>query len=73
MKYGYLGRKIIKNKASTAFVVIPDVNTTIEMSGNGDEFKVEEGIAFSPIYHMSVSKTLSKGGLKTCLKLKKAN
>ena len=73
MKYGYLGRKIIKNNASTAFVVIPDVNTIVEMSGNGDEFKVEEGIAFSPIYHLSVSKTLSKGGLKTCLKLKKVN
>ena len=73
MKYGYLGRKIINNNASVAYVNIPDVQTTIEMRGNGDEFKVEEGIAFSPIYHMSISKTLSKGGLKTCLKLKKAN
>ena len=73
INYSYLGRKVSKANASKAFVTIPDVCTSIEMSGNGDNFLVEEGIAFSPIYHLEVSKTLSKGGLKTCLKLKKAN
>ena len=73
MQYKYLGRKVIRNNANKAFVNIPKVNTVIEMSGDVDLFKVEEGIAFSPIYHLALQKTLSKGGIKTCLKLAKAN
>ena len=67
------GRKIIKENAQKAYINIPKVNTIIEMSGDVDLFKVEEGIAFSPIYHLALQKTLSKGGIKTCLKLAKAN
>ena len=73
MQYKYLGRKVIRNNANKAFVNIPKVNTVIEMSGDVDLFKVEEGIAFSPIYHLALQKTLSKGGIKTCLKLAKVN
>lgn len=73
MQYKYLGRKIIKENAQKAYINIPKVNTIIEMSGDVDLFKVEEGIAFSPIYHLALQKTLSKGGIKTCLKLAKAN
>ena len=71
--YQYKGRKIVKPKATNAYINIPDVNTLISMSGDVDEFMVEEGIAFSPVYHLALSKTVSKGGIKTCLKLAKAN
>ena len=73
INYRYLGRKVIKENADKAFVNIIDVNTRIEMSGDVDSLEVEEGIAFSPIYRLSLKKKLSKGGIKTCLKLQKVN
>ena len=73
IKYGYLGRKVTKEKANTAFVNIPDIYTRIEMTGNADIYEVEEGIAFSPVYRLSLRKNISKGGFKTCLKLKRGN
>lgn len=74
MNYEYMGRKIVSSeKDSVATVVIPDVTTKVSMRGNADVYKVEEGIAFSPIYHISLSKKLTKGGLTTWLNLQKAN
>ena len=76
MKYSYRGKKIVKSQGAdplTAFVEIPDVMTRIEMGGDVDELCVEEGIAFSPVYHLSVKKTLRKGGVTTWLNLLKAN
>jgi hypothetical protein len=73
MKFSYLGRKIVKENASRAYVNIPEVCTVVEMGGDCDDALVEEGIAFSPVYHLAVRKTISKGGVKTWLKLQKAN
>lgn len=73
MKYAYLGRKIIKSGGGSAFVVIPDVGTRVEMGGDADTAGVEEGIAFSPVYHISLCKHLTKGAFKTWLYLQKAN
>lgn len=74
MNYEYLGRKLTSNESSdTATVVIPDITTKIQLGGNGDLSCVEEGIAFSPVYHLSVSKTVSEGGLTTWLSLQKEN
>ena len=73
MKFAYLGRKIIKNDAKRTYVTIPDVQTEVEMGGDCDEAVAEEGIAFSPVYHIGVRKTISKGEVKTWLKLRKAN
>ena len=73
MQFSYLGRKIVKEDAKRAYVNIPEVCTVVEMGGDCDSALVEEGIAFSPVYHLSVSKTISKGGTKTWLKLQKAN
>lgn len=70
--YGYLGRKLTKQGAKRAYAVIPQVNTVVEMGGDVDVCAVEEGIAFSPVYHIQVSKT-TQGECKTWLKLKKAN
>ena len=76
MNFTYYGKKIEKQnngKALTAFVTIPDIQTKVEMGGDVDRYKVEEGIAFSPVYHLSLTKTLSKGVVETWLKLAKAN
>jgi hypothetical protein len=73
MAFEYHGRKIASNQAQVAYVNIPDVNTMVEMGGDNDVAMVEEGIAFSPVYHLALSKTITKGGVKTWLNLKKAN
>ncbi len=73
MEFSYFGRKITKANASRAYVNIPKVQTVVKMGGDIDEALVEEGIAFSPVYHLSVKKTISKGGVKTWLKIQKAN
>jgi hypothetical protein len=73
MAFSYHGRKIVKEDASTAYVRIPDVYTEVRLSGEGVTALCEEGIAFSPVYHISVSKTISEGGVKTWLSLQKAN
>lgn len=72
MKFGYLGRKIT-SEGDVAYVSIPDVSTTVQMGGECDTLQVEEGIAFSPVYHLRLTKTISKGGVKTWLNLQKAN
>lgn len=71
LDYKYLGRKIIKDKGKLAEVIIPDVNTKVKLWGNGDSLMVEEGIAFSPVYHLSCSKEMNKGEFETWLSLVK--
>lgn len=76
IKYSYHGRKVVKSaeaKPLTAYVTIPDVMTKVEMGGDVDQYAVEEGIAFSPVYHLRLTKSLSKGAVVTWLKLQKAN
>ncbi|MDO4543971.1 MAG: hypothetical protein Q4C01_05390 [Clostridia bacterium] len=73
MNYSYLGRSVSAENAKTAYVEIPDIETLIEAGGEGCTATVQEGIAFSPVYHINLSKTLSEGGLTTWLRLKKAN
>ena len=73
MQFSYHGKKITKENATSAYVTIPDVLTTVSMGGEGVCATVEEGIAFSPVYHLEVSKTISEGGVKTWLSLQKAN
>ena len=73
MAYSYHGRRIKGENAASAYVKVPDVMTLIEMGGDNDEAMVEEGIAFSPVYHIGLSKTISKGVVRTWLSLQKAN
>ena len=76
INFTYHGKKIVKQntkKGLTAYVNIPDVMTKVEMGGDADTLEVEEGIAFSPVYHIKLTKTLSKGTVQTWLKLAKAN
>ncbi|MFA6755600.1 MAG: hypothetical protein WCR97_03715 [Bacilli bacterium] len=69
--FAYKCRIVSLKDAKVVRAIIPDVNTIIEMSGDNDLGEFEEGHAFSPSYRLSLKKTLSKGGLTTCLKLKK--
>jgi len=73
INYSYLGRKVTKNTAKEVYANLFDVNTKVSMSGEVDCYEAEEGIAFSPVYRLSLKKKLSKGGMKTCLKLQKVN
>ena len=73
MAYTYHGKKLEKANATSAYVTIPAVCTKVEMGGDNDVSMVEEGIAFSPVYHIALKKTISKGGFTTWLKLQKAN
>ena len=73
MPFSYHGKRITKANATRAYVEIPEVMTVVEMGGDNDEALVEEGIAFSPVYHLAIKKTISEGGVKTWLRLQKAN
>ncbi|MBQ7397309.1 MAG: hypothetical protein IJW09_00620, partial [Clostridia bacterium] len=71
MAFSYHGKKLAKEGAACAYVTIPEVGTTVQMSGDNDVAEVEEGIAFSPVYHLSLRKTMTKGAMRTWLKLQK--
>ena len=73
MQFAYIGRKITKEKGNVASVTIPDVCTKVSMGGDCDSALVEEGIAFSPVYHIRLRKSITKGAVKTWLRLQKAN
>ena len=73
MLYGFKGRKITKTSAKEAYIIVPEIQTRIVMSGDVSEYEVEEGIAFSPVFRIALRKTFKNGGMKTCLSLQKAN
>lgn len=73
INYSYRGRSVSGSGNDTVFVNIPDINTRIEMSGNADSVSATEGIAFSPVYRLSLDKTLENGEVRTCLRLKREN
>lgn len=73
INYEYKDRSITKDNAKEIKVNIPDIQTIISMNGENDSMTVKEGIAFSPIYYMEIKKTITEGGIKTWLKLKKEN
>jgi hypothetical protein len=73
INFRYKSRIVDQEKAKVVRAIIPDIDTVIEVSGDNDLGEFEEGHAFSPSYRLSLKKRLSKGAMKTCLKLKKAN
>jgi hypothetical protein len=72
LSYAYKCRSLELDKG-LARAIIPQVNTTLELSSDDASPRIEEGIAFSPMFRLSATKTTINGGLKTCLSLKKAN
>ncbi len=75
MQFAYRDRKIthVGSEGEFAFVTIPNVMTEVQMGGDADTLCVHEGIAFSPVYHIELTKKISKGAVKSWLKLEKAN
>lgn len=73
MQFSYHGKRITHQNAGEVFAEIPDVMTRISMGGDNDEAEAEEGIAFSPVYHIELRKTVKEGGIRTWLKLQKEN
>ncbi|MBQ5834275.1 MAG: hypothetical protein IIW36_05615 [Clostridia bacterium] len=71
MSFSYHGRRITHSDAGEAYVSIPDVMTRVSMGGDNDEAEAEEGIAFSPVYHIELRKSVKEGGVRTWLKLQK--
>ena len=75
LNYAYKCRNLTDTQAKRVSALIPDVATDLEM-GSEEALKgsVDEGYAFSPVYRLSLAKTLKgKGEIKTWLSLKKAN
>jgi hypothetical protein len=71
--YAYHGDAVEQQANRWAYVIIPDIMTTVEMGGDNDVATVSDGIAFSPVYQIKLTKTIKKGGITTWLKLEKAN
>lgn len=80
LDYGYKGRKI--RGVGYAAANIPGIYTQIRLEGktadclstdDPSEFEVEEGIAFSPVFHLRARKSIAKGGMGTWLRLQKAD
>lgn len=73
MPYTYHGRKLAGERAAEVYAVLPEVSTVVRMGGDNDTAIAEEGIAFSPIYHLELQKTIRQGGIQTWLRLQKAD
>lgn len=75
IEYAYKMRNVEKEE-STARAIIPQVNTIVEMGSSDKGFagRVEEGIAFSPMFRLSIKKKFTKEGeLSSWLKVKKVH
>jgi hypothetical protein len=71
ISYAYKDRHL-EEVDSTARVVIPQIKTVLEMGGDqGSSSRVEEGIAFSPMFSLLNKKKLTKGAFTSWLKVKK--
>ncbi len=71
--FTYQGNAVEKHADKRAYVIIPDVMTAIEMAGDNDIATASQGIAFSPVYQLKLTKTIKKGGITTWLRLEKVN
>ncbi len=75
INYSYKDRSIASEENFSPYAIIPNVNTKITLIGDTHCHlaKAKEGIAFSPLFTLSIKKKLKKGYLETCLNLQKAN
>lgn len=71
ISYAYKDRHLEESDA-TSRVKIPQIKTILEMGGDeGSTSRVEEGIAFSPMFSLLNKKKLTKGEFTSWLKVKK--
>jgi len=71
--FAYKCRSVTLEKVKEVAAIIPDVHTIVSLGGDNDFGSFEEGHAFSPVYRLSLSKKITKGSVKTWLKLEKEN
>jgi len=72
LSYAYHSRSL-ESENGIARAIVPQIKTVVELEGKDASIKVEEGIAFSPMFRLGVAKKVVEGGLTTCLSLKKEN
>ena len=72
LSYAYHCRSL-ESEDGVARAIVPQIHTVVELEGKEAAPKVEEGIAFSPMFRLSVQKEVVEGGLVSCLSLKKEN
>lgn len=75
LSYAYKMRNL-EQEGSTARAIIPQIDTILEMGSSEKEYKgrVEEGIAFSPMFRLSIKTHIkAKGEFSSWLNLKKGS
>ena len=63
----------IEGKDGVAYANVPQIQARLEVGGEGTRARIEEGIAFSPMFRLSVKKNIKEGRVSSWLKVKKAN
>ena len=63
----------IEGKDGVAYANVPQIQARLEVGGDGTRARIEEGIAFSPMFRLSVKKNIKEGRVSSWLKVKKAN
>ena len=70
--YLYKYRHIEKD-SGVAYAKVPQIDSLVEVGGEGTKARIEEGIAFSPMFRLSAKKTMKEGRMTSWLKLRKGN
>jgi len=73
IQFAYRCRTVKVEKAKEILALIPDVRSVVSIGGDNDFGSFEEGHAFSPVYRLALDKKITKGSVKTWLKLEKEN
>ncbi|MBQ9457130.1 MAG: hypothetical protein IJU64_01285 [Bacilli bacterium] len=63
----------IEKPQGVAYANVPQIQARVEVGGEDCAVRIEEGIAFSPMFRLSAKRTLKEGRISSWLKLAKAN
>ncbi|MBQ4255479.1 MAG: hypothetical protein II721_05785, partial [Bacilli bacterium] len=63
----------IEKPSGIAYANVPQIDSRIEFGGEGTRARIEEGIAFSPMFRLSSIKKIKEGKVTSWLKVKKGN
>ncbi len=62
----------IEKPSGVAYAIVPQIDSLIEVGGEDTAARIEEGIAFSPMFRLSAKRTIKEGRVTSWLRLKKA-
>ena len=65
--------RVLTGKNGVCYAIVPQIDSRIEVGGEDIAPVAEEGIAFSPMFGLLARKRMKEGGMKSWLKLGKAN